>query len=182
MKAYNRLRPAAIAALAACIALAGSCSEQPPAPMPAPMPRPTPSPAPAPPAPLAKPDTDWRTAPITPGDWQWSEQGARSVAQFAGGRLVLTCDRAAATVTLARSGAAAGPVAMTIVTSSLERPVTGDPQPGPPPAIAVSLGAQDPVLDALAFSRGRFAVETAGLETLFVPSWPEVSRVVEDCR
>jgi hypothetical protein len=34
----------------------------------------------------------------------------------------------------------------------------------------------------MAFSRGRFAIETAGLPTLYVPSWPEVSRVVEDCR
>ncbi|MDG2003332.1 MAG: hypothetical protein P8J20_08375 [Novosphingobium sp.] len=48
--------------------------------------------------------------------------------------------------------------------------------------IAVTLPASDPLLDAMAFSRGRFAVETAGLPTLYVPSWPEVSRVIEDCR
>jgi len=34
----------------------------------------------------------------------------------------------------------------------------------------------------MAFSRGRFALETAGQETLYLPSWPEISRVVEDCR
>jgi len=56
------------------------------------------------------------------------------------------------------------------------------PVAGPPAALAVSLAARDPLLDAMAFSRGRFAVETAGLPTLYVPSWTEVSRVIEDCR
>jgi hypothetical protein len=71
---------------------------------------------------------------------------------------------------------------MTIQTSSTRRPVTGSAQPGPPPAIAVIFAPNDPLLDAMAFSRGRFAVETAGKPTLYVPSWPEVSRVIEDCR
>jgi len=44
------------------------------------------------------------------------------------------------------------------------------------------LSARDPLLDAIAFSRGRFALEAAGLETLYLPAWPELSRVIEDCR
>jgi hypothetical protein len=32
------------------------------------------------------------------------------------------------------------------------------------------------------FSRGRFAVETDGLPTLVLQTWPEPARVVEDCR
>jgi hypothetical protein len=184
MKAYNHLRPAAIAALAITLVLAGSCSEQPivPTPTPAPKPAPTPAPTPTPPPPLPKPDIDWRTAPATPGDWQWSNSGGKSVARFAGGQFVLSCDPSAGKVTLRRSGAASGQVAMTIQTSSTRRPVTGSAQPGPPPAIAVIFAANDPLLDAMAFSRGRFAVETAGKPTLYVPSWPEVSRVIEDCR
>ena len=42
--------------------------------------------------------------------------------------------------------------------------------------------ARDPLLDAMAFSKGRFALEVAGLPTLYVPSYPEVTRVIEDCR
>jgi len=38
------------------------------------------------------------------------------------------------------------------------------------------------VLDQIAYSRGRFAIEIAGLEPLIVPAWPEVGRVIEDCR
>jgi hypothetical protein len=45
----------------------------------------------------------------------------------------------------------------------------------------VSLGARDPLLDAMAFSRGA-AVEVAGLPALVLPADPAISRVVEDCR
>jgi hypothetical protein len=34
----------------------------------------------------------------------------------------------------------------------------------------------------MAYSRGRFMVETAGLPALYLPSWPEVTRVVDDCQ
>lgn len=52
---------------------------------------------------------------------------------------------------------------------------------GPASLIGV-LPANDPILDAMAFSKGRFAIETAGQQTLYLPSWPEVTRVIEDCR
>ena len=81
-----------------------------------------------------------------------------------------------------RSGSASGLVAMTVVTSNAEGQLTGEARPGPPPAIAHTFAASDPMLDAMAFSRGRFALEVAGLPTLYVPSWPEISRVIEDCR
>jgi hypothetical protein len=169
MKPYKSLRPAAIAALAIAVApLAGSGYGQPVA---------SPAPEPSP-----REEIDWRTAPITPGEWRWSNEGGQSVARYAGGLLVLSCDRRAGKVTLLRSGSASGPVPMTIVTSSVERPVTGSARSTPAPAIAATFDAGDPLLDAMTFSRGRFAVETAGLPTLYVPSWPEVSRVVEDCR
>jgi hypothetical protein len=48
--------------------------------------------------------------------------------------------------------------------------------------LAATLPARDSLLDAMALSRGRFAVEASGLPTLYLPSWAEVSRVVEDCR
>jgi len=34
----------------------------------------------------------------------------------------------------------------------------------------------------MAYSRGKFAIEVMGLEPLIVLAWPEVSRVIEDCR
>jgi hypothetical protein len=131
---------------------------------------------------VPQPDVDWREAPITPGDWTWSLEGGQSVARFANGQLELRCDRAAGAIMLLRAGRAPGNVPMSIDTESVTRPVTGVPRPGNPPALAVTIPARDPLLDAMAFSRGRFAVEAAGLPTLYVPSWTEVTRVIEDCR
>lgn len=109
-------------------------------------------------------------------------EGSRSVARFGNDALILSCNREAAAVTLIRSGAGEGQVPMTIQTSTSSRTDSATTEPGPPPMIALTLQARDSLLDAMAFSRGRFAVETAGLPTLYVPSWPEISRVIEDCR
>jgi hypothetical protein len=44
------------------------------------------------------------------------------------------------------------------------------------------VSAYDPLLDAMAFSRGRVGLSALSLPTLIVPAWAEVARVVEDCR
>ena len=49
-------------------------------------------------------------------------------------------------------------------------------------ALAAELPSDDPLLDEMAFSRGRFTVEAEGLEPLILPAWPEPARVVDDCR
>ncbi len=187
MKA-NRVRQFGLIALGASILAFATCCTQrkvEPPPAPPPVPRPAPSPAPPPralPPPPPPAALDWRDAPITPGTWRWGMEGSRSVARFAGDTLVLSCNRDAGAITLMRPGIADGQVPMTIVSSFGSRPLSGLGMAGPPPVIALTLPARDPALDAMAYSRGRFAVETAGLPTLYVPSWPEVSRVIEDCR
>jgi hypothetical protein len=178
MKANRRSRSLVLVAAAVLATLAASCSEKRVIPPPTPQPTPRPLP-PSPPPPVA---LDWRQAPITPGDWTWSLEGGQSVARFAGGLLALRCDRAAGAIVLQRAGTVAGPEPMTITTTSSTRTLAATPQPGPPPTLAVSLTARDPLVDAMIFSRGRFAVEVPGLPPLYVPSWPEVGRVAEDCR
>lgn len=74
---------------------------------------------------------------------------------------------------------AAAPLALTIATGTGSRVLTARPVSG---GVEVAVPARDPVLDAMAFSRGRFAVLAGGLAPLYVPSWTEVSRVIEDCR
>lgn len=177
MKANRRLHPSFALAAILTMLLSGSCAQQRVVPPPAPAPAPKPAPKPIP-----QPQADWRDMPITPGDWRWSMEGRQSVARFAGDTLVLRCDLSNRTVTLSRAGSAASDVPMTVTTQSTSRPLLGTPQQGSPPSIAVAFSAGDPLLDAMAFSRGRFALETAGMPTLYVPSWPEVSRVIEDCR
>lgn len=69
---------------------------------------------------------------------------------------------------------------MTIVTTSSTKamPSRIDGAGG----MATSFAANDSLLDAIGYSRGRFVIEQQGLPTLVVPAWPEIERVIEDCR
>ena len=162
---------------AALAATLSACSQRiVPPPAPTPSPRPTPAPAPPPQRPAS---VDWRDVPITPGNWTTGTESGQSVARFAGGQLVLRCNRAAGTITLQRAGSASGPEPMTVTTSSGTRTLSAAPLPGG--GVGLALNARDPLLDMMAFSRGRFAIEAPSLAPIYVPSWPEVSRVIEDC-
>lgn len=144
----------------------------------APLPRPAPSPQPAPPPP-APAYKDWRDAPQTPGDWR-HEAGVARFGPASGTLFAIACNRSAGTVSLIRTGTSSVSVPMTIVTSSETRPLSAEP--AGKDQLAATLRAHDALLDAMAFSRGRFAVEVNGLPTLYLPAWAEVGRVVEDCR
>jgi hypothetical protein len=167
----------------ALIALTTACvSERRPAPTPSPSARPVPPPTPAAPPPPA----DWRDVPLTPGNWSYRPEGATTAAYYggpaSGALFVIRCDRASRTVTLARPAAAQQPVAMTVTTTSGAKVLRALPSPGQVAHLVASLPASDPLLDAMTFSRGRLRVEVAGVPTLTLPAWPEIGRVVEDCR
>lgn len=148
------------------------------APQPAPAPAPVPAPAPAPTL-----SGDWRDWPVTPGDWVYRQDARGSVAVFgAGAAFTIRCTPAQRQIVLSRAGTASGNPPMTIVTTSMTRALTSRPSGGTPPAMMSQLGAQDSLLDAMGYSRGRFIVEQAGLPTLVIPAWPEIERVIEDCR
>lgn len=159
----------------------------PPAPEPSPAPTPAPVAAPPPPPAAALPQTtydNWLDAPVTPGDWAYAAQGGGATqASFGSGpgapRLTLRCDVATRRVALARMGGFSGPVQLRIRTETAERLLEARASGG---GVTVELVASDPLLDAIAFTKGRFAVEAAGQETLYVPAFPEISRVIEDCR
>ncbi|MCC6827113.1 MAG: hypothetical protein IT550_02640 [Novosphingobium sp.] len=180
MKANHGVRFSWLLAATLLPLLATACSDRRviPAPTPTPTLRPAPTTQPPPPAP--RPAADWRDAPITPGDWRWSIEGGQSVARFAGGALVLRCSQGKIAIERAGGSGNGADVPMTITTTSTGRPVMARAQSTP--AVIAVLDARDPLLDAMAFSRGRFAVDVAGLAPLYVPSWPEVSRVIQDCR
>jgi hypothetical protein len=58
----------------------------------------------------------------------------------------------------------------------------GAPTGGTPPYIATEIAPRDSMLDAMALSRGRIAINVAGQKPIAIPSWAEITRVVEDCR
>jgi len=110
-----------------------------------------------------------KALPLTAGQWTYVPTVGGSMASY-DPAVALRCDRATRTVTITRIGAE--PAMLTIATSSLTRtlPVSG------------RLLASDPLLDAIAFSRGRFLVAGGSGPILAVPSWPEAARSIEDCR
>jgi len=160
--------------------IAGCVSPPPPEP---PRPRPTfappPLPLPPPPAPA-----DWRDWPVTPGTWTYARDTRGSRALFgvanAAARLVMRCDLAERRVNLSRGGSSPAPLA--VLTSSTTRAVPVRTIGGAAPSVAAAFAPNDPLLDAMAFSRGRFAIEQAGAPPLVVPAWAEIGRVIEDCR
>jgi hypothetical protein len=116
-------------------------------------------------------------APITPGDWRYSAGTATFAAPDGSALLAMRC--AGGAFSIDRAGAVAAAPSFVVRSETVERSLI------PTSAgawISASVPAQDPLLDAMAFSKGRFAVENAGLPTLYVPSYPEVTRVIEDCR
>lgn len=173
--------PPLYAAIGLALATAGLSACAPaPQPLPAPAPRPVPRPAPAP-LPAAPAPADWRDLPQAPGTWSYDGAGTARFGQPGlAPALVLRCDRARLQVVLERPGAATQPVPAAITTSSTQRAVSAAPVS--PTTLAIALPARDTLLDAMAFSRGRFVVEVNGLPTLVVPAWAEVGRVIEDCR
>lgn len=173
-----------LATLLFASALTGCVAERvvPPAP-----PAPTPQPAPPPPMPAPVPAfANWRDAPQTPGTWTYQAEGNGSVAHFGtpGATLLsMRCDPARRTVTLARPGIAAASIPASVSTSNGTEPLSAAPVSGStPPMLAIVFDANDRRLDAMAFSRGRFALDINGLPTLYLPAWAEIGRVIEDCR
>jgi hypothetical protein len=163
---------AAAASFAACVPR----GEAPPPPPPPPVPE-APSVRPPPPPPLT---TDWQAAPLSPGDWSYRPNPATPEASFRSEGVVsftISCERGRF-VRLRWVGAQARTIG--IHTSHGERQLRVS-------AVhinmaVVDLPPGDPLLEQIAFSRGRFLVESAGAHSLILPAWPEPARVIEDCR
>jgi hypothetical protein len=161
-----------LAPLAACVAPPARPVGQPAAPRPTVAPPPVRSFA----APVAE-------GAVAPGIWAYAidARGSRALFGQAGSDalLLIRCDRAAHRIYLSVPGIASG--TLTLRATSTVKSVAARPTGSTPPYVAADLSPADPILDALAFSRGRFTVALDGRATT-VPAWPEFTRVVEDCR
>ena len=177
------LRTASLTALA-CLALAGCIPSSPePTPTPAPPPVATTPPPPAPPPPTPAPaSANWMDEPQTPGDWQFRMAGGERIAEFrspAGAQVALltcTAQREIMLSVMARTPQANG---ITVRSEALDRTIAAGASDT---AVSARLAPRDPLLDAMAFSKGRFAVLVNGGPQLFLPAYPEVTRVIEECR
>lgn len=173
---YTRLS----ATLALTLAVAGCAPKAVPPPVAAP---PAPTRPPPAPAPVVR---NWMDAPQSPGDWTYRPGSGGGTATFGEGasepRFSMRCDRTARTVILSRTASPSGASQMTVRTESQTRTLVVENTVSGNPAAEARLAATDRLLDAMALSKGRFAVEVPGTPPLYLPSWAEVTRVIEDCR
>ncbi|MXP32780.1 hypothetical protein GRI94_13195 [Erythrobacter jejuensis] len=168
-------------ALACCVAPPPETAAPPP-----PVAVPAPTPAPPPPVVQQPVYANFLDAPQTPGNWRYGDRPNGGFATFGGdgepAMFGIECSRRAGSVRLVRTARANDRVAMRIRTETTQRLWQAVPNPSGTPTVIVDIPASDPLLDAIALSRGRFAIETEGFTTLYLPAWAEVTRVIEDCR
>ena len=123
---------------------------------------------------------------VTPigGDWSYAQVADGSEAVFTNvskyPQLWVHCSRATRHVTIARAATAPAAV-MNVWTSSVTRtePSSFNPSSG---RLTIDFTNYDPLLDAIATSRGRLGFAIGNAPALVVPAWAEVARVIEDCR
>ena len=174
------------AALTLTFGIAACVSSSPaPAPVPPPVRNAAPAPAPAalPPVPQAPVYDSWIDAPATPGVWRYGPNSTGSEAGFwsTGGMplLRLSCRTASRSLVLSLPDNGARQPVVTVRAETATRTLAARLSDR---EMTAELPATDPLLDAMALSKGRFAIETEGLPPLYLPSHAEVSRVIEDCR
>ncbi|WP_241761194.1 hypothetical protein [Erythrobacter sp. NAP1] len=172
--------------IAACVPSAEPPPPPPPPPAPVSTPSPTPTPTPTPPPFVQEPQYDnYLDAPQTQGMWSYVDEPGESLAIFTEGSgepvFIVRC--AAGIVALGRptGNVSPQPRAMSVTTETTTRQLVAQPIPDSG-LVAVGLQPRDPLLDAMAITKGRFAIGTEGERTLYLPAWAEVTRVIEDCR
>lgn len=158
-----------------------------PAPAPVAVPSPTPTPAPAPSPVIDEPRFEnYLDAPQTLGDWTYAAESAETFAIFGTGRdtaqAIIRCDLRTRRVAIGRFGLNRATATIRIRTETRERMIEATARDSMLPLVAAELDPRDPMLDAMAITKGRFALETEGMRTLYLPAWAEVTRVIEDCR
>jgi hypothetical protein len=133
-----------------------------------------------------QPKGDWIDWPITPGTWVYRKDDRGSLALFGKADrdaiFIIRCDRSRRQLFLSRAGTVRDGGKMVLRASAGQQSYPANNSGGTPHYAAISVSPGDIMMDRISYSRGRFAVEINGLESLAIPAWPEFSRVVEDCR
>uniref|UniRef100_UPI003CCB774D hypothetical protein n=1 Tax=Edaphosphingomonas laterariae TaxID=861865 RepID=UPI003CCB774D len=145
----------------------------------APAPPPAPPPPPAPVAPPPAPAVPWEDAPLTPGTWTYAGGTARFGVAGQAPLASLACDAASRSLILSRHGTGATAAAIQVTTSYGRRQLAGAASTT---GVSARIAGSDGLGDWMAYSRGRIRLDVAGQPPLTLPSWAEISRVVDDCR
>ena len=176
----NERVPLYLAGAALTLLALGACVPRTAPPEPIPVLTPAlPAPMPPPPSRPTVLPSDWQTGPWSPGDWSYSSSTATPLATFrsASASFTIRCQQGRAiwlAVTGAQGDALIVRTSFGIRRMPAERVHLNE--------MLAQLPVTDPLLEQMAFSRGRILVTVEGGPSLIVPAWPEIGRVIEDCR
>jgi hypothetical protein len=127
---------------------------------------------------------DLATAAPIAGTWTYAPTTDGSEAKFVNAsaipQLFVHCTRATRRVSIAKPAGGAAPF-VNVWTSAQTRSVAASFNPATG-RLTIDVAATDPLLDAIATSRGRIGFSVAAQPPLVVPAWAEPARVIEDCR
>lgn len=155
------------------------------APPPPPAPKTMSAPPVAAPAPAPRLTGDWNDWPFTSGDWTYRHDAKGSVGQFGTpgqtAKASLRCDSQSRRIYMSREVTAPGQ-RIIVRTSSTTKDLVAKPTEATPNYLVAEIAPRDPILDAMAFSRGRILLDAQGQVPIVLPSWAEITRIVEDCR
>ena len=135
-------------------------------------------------APATTPAATYSYATPVAGSWSYRATATGSEAVFANTaaqpQITIRCTRSTRRIVIAKPATGAAPF-LFVWTSAQTRNVPASFKPATA-QLEADLPAMDPLLDTMAFSRGRLAFSASGTPALVVPAYPELSRVIEDCR
>ena len=146
-----------------------------PAATPTPVPAPTPSPTPVVTVPRYE---NFLDAPRTPGRWTYLTGQATYLSPAGEDLTQIECTEDG-DIFLSAQNQSFDAGSLVIRTETMVKALSADAGEG---SIRTVLAPGDPILDAIALTRGRFTIEVEGRAPLYLPAWAEVTRVIEDCR
>ncbi len=138
-----------------------------------------------------QPAGPWTSWPLAAGNWTYGTGNKTTFALYGQPQrdplVVIRCETALKKITFARVlefSKGAAPNMRVRASDGLQSWPTRivSTGPGVDTYHGVTLLPTDAMLDMITFSRGRFAVEVDGEAGLALPAWPEMARVIEDCR
>ena len=133
-------------------------------------------------------DLAWNDQPQTQGTWFYEREGSETFALFGSSAedplAIIRCDLTTRKLGIGRFNTASQSteLMMRVRTETRQSLLTAIPKGNGDGLFGVELEASNPLLDAMAITKGRFAIEVEGVEPLYIPAWAEVTRVIEDCR
>ncbi|NVE94203.1 hypothetical protein [Altererythrobacter lutimaris] len=155
-------------------------------PRPAPTPSPTVAPVTMPPPIMEQLPENWMDQPRAPGDWTYERESSETFALYGQGRedmlAIIRCDLRTRQVGIGMFGMRSASARMQIHTETMSRTLEATQRESAMPLVAAEVDANNRLLDAMAITKGNFAMQVDGARILYLPGWAEVTRVIEDCR